>query len=195
MSKTISSISRQSGLCFSAVASATVTVVFLLFGTASAQDANWASGASPAGDSDGANAVTRAAVQRGILQCASRVEQLTRFLGFGPQAGAVLMAPANPADRRLFSVQLEVPAGATGNTLIDMDFAPGQANGCGAAYQAISYWAQTCDAVASSQFAGLRKLPVMQKDISILDGGPATKVFLMKAGDSGCISIKKEVVL
>jgi hypothetical protein len=118
-------------------------VVVLLFGTASAQDANQASGASPAGDSDGANAVTRAAVQRGILQCASRVEQLTRFLGFGPQAGAVLMAPANPADRRLFSVQLEVPAGATGNTLIDMDFAPGQANGCGAA--SAGGWRRTPD--------------------------------------------------
>ena len=30
--------------------------------------------------------------------------------------------------------------------------------------------------------------------LGLLDGGPATKVFLMPAGD-GCVSIKKEVVL
>jgi hypothetical protein len=31
--------------------------------------------------------------------------------------------------------------------------------------------------------------------VAVLDGGQATKVFLMKAGENGCISIKKEVVL
>jgi hypothetical protein len=160
-----------------------------------AQGSGAAPEANPAGEGDGANPVTRAAVQRGILQCASRVEQLTRFLGFGPQAGAVLMAPAGPADRRLFSVLMELPAGASGNSLVDLDFAPGQANGCGASYQAISYWKQSCDSLVSAQFASLRKLQPVQKEITVLDVGPATKLFLMKAGEDGCISIKKEIVL
>jgi hypothetical protein len=41
----------------------------------------------------------------------------------------------------------------------------------------------------------LRKLPAIHHEITVLDGGPATKVFLMKAGDNGCVSIKKEIVL
>ncbi len=90
---------------------------------------------------------------------------------------------------------MELPAGANGNTLVDMSFAPGQANGCGATYQSISHWKQSCEALAQAQFGGMRKMRPLQKDVLILDGGPATKVFLMSAGESGCISIKKEIVL
>jgi len=35
---------------------------------------------------------------------------------------------------------------------------------------------------------------LLKRDVLVLDGGPATKVFLMTAG-AGCISVKKEVVL
>ena len=144
---------------------------------------------------EGPNGMTRAAVQRGILQCAARVEQVSKFTGFGPQAGGVLLAPANPADQRLFAMQMEVPAGAASNSLIDMDFAPNQANGCGAAYQAVSYWAQSCDQVANTQFAQFQRLHPLHRDVAVLAGGPAPKVFLMRAGDNGCVSIKKEIVL
>lgn len=142
----------------------------------------------------GANALTQAAVQVGALSCASRVEQVTRFLGFGPGVGASLMAPAAPADQRLFAIQMEVPAGASSNSLVNMSFAPQQANGCGATYEAISYWAQSCDAVANGQFAQLKRIKPLQKDVLLLDGGPSSRVFLMTAG-TGCVSVKKEVVL
>lgn len=33
----------------------------------------------------------------------------------------------------------------------------------------------------------------MKQDVTVLDGGPATKVFLMRAGQAGCIAIKKEL--
>jgi len=148
--------------------------------------------ANPAAGS--ANALTQAAVQVGALSCASRVEQVTRFLGFGPGVGASLMAPAAPADQRLFAIQMEVPAGASSNSLVDITFAPQQANGCGASYEAISYWAQSCDAVANAQFAQLKRVRPLQKDVLLLDGGSASRVFLMTAG-AGCVSIKKEVVL
>ena len=162
--------------------------------TVSAQDAA-APANPPVTREEGPSALTRAAVQRGVLQCASRVEQVSRFLGYGPQADALLMAPASPVDQRLFSISMEVAAGASSNTLVDMSFAPGQANGCGATYQSVSYWSQSCDGLAQSQFASLRRLRPLQKDVLVLDGGPATKVFLMKAGDGGCVSIKKEIVL
>ena len=142
----------------------------------------------------GPNAMTRAVVQRGMLSCAARVEQVSRFLGFGLQAGAHLMPPPSPADQRLFSLQMEVPAGAAGNSFVDMSFAPQQANGCGATYQTVTYWPKSCEEVGSQQFASLKPSPALQRDVTVLNVGPMTKVFLMRAGNAGCISMKKEIV-
>lgn len=143
----------------------------------------------------GPTAVTRGAVERGILQCASRVDQLTKFLGFGPQAGALITAPGGQIDQRMFSIQMEVPAGAASNSFIDMNFAPNQANGCGASYEAISYWAQSCDALATSQYGNLKRSAAIRQDVTILEISPASKIFLMKISPTGCLSIKKEIVL
>lgn len=148
-----------------------------------------------AADSQVPNAMTTAAVQRGMLTCAARVQQVTQFLGFGQQAGAFMMPPPAPSDRQLFAMQLETPAGAQGNSFVDASFAPNQANGCGATYTAVSYWPKSCNKVASQQFGQLKALPPLKRDVTVLDGGPATKIFLMRAGDNGCISIKKEIVL
>lgn len=149
---------------------------------------------APPAPNQGANAITQAAVQQGVLTCVSRINQVTNFLGFGPQAGATLMPHAQQPDTRLLPLAMEVPTEA-GSTYVSATFAPGQANGCGAAYDAVTYWQQTCDAVAAKQFAGFKRLErALRKNITVLDGGAATKVFLMPAG-SGCVSIKKEVVL
>ena len=155
-----------------------------------------ASAAAPAANAEsGPNALTRAMVQRGTLSCAARVEQVSRFLGFGAQAGAHLMPPPAPADQRIFALQMELPAGAAGNSFVDMSFAPQQANGCGATYQTVTYWSQNCDSVGSQQFATLKPSQPLQRDVTVLNVGPMTKVFLMRAGAAGCISIKKEIIL
>ncbi|MEO8628501.1 MAG: hypothetical protein ABI612_10435 [Betaproteobacteria bacterium] len=147
----------------------------------------------PAPTTGGANAITLAAAQKGVLNCASRINQVSLFLGFGPQAGAVLMVPPSEPDQRLIALAMEVTT--EGNSgYVSAAFAPNQANGCGAAYDAVMYWPQTCEAVASRQFATMKRVTKMKKDIAVLDGGAATKVFLMPAGN-GCVSIKKEVVL
>lgn len=173
-----------------------VWAALVLSSTLAIAQAPTAAQAAPAGNppAGAPNGLTQAAVQVGALSCASRVEQVTRFLGFGPGVGASLMPPAAPTDQRVFAMQMEVPAGASSNSLVNMTFAPQQANGCGATYEAISYWAQSCDAVANGQFAQLKRIKPLQKDVLLLDGGPAVRVFLMNAG-SGCVSIKKEIVL
>lgn len=148
--------------------------------------------AAPAGSS-GANAVTQAAVKQGALACASRINQVSNFLGFGPQAGALLMMPPGQPDQRLIPLAMEVPVEGS-SAYVSATFAPNQANGCGAAYDAVVYWPQKCEAVAAKQFASLKRAGQLKTNITMLDGGPATKVFLMPAG-SGCVSIKKEVVL
>ena len=143
--------------------------------------------------SNGVNAITQAAVQQGALTCAARINQVSNFLGFGPQAGAVLVMPSSQPDQRLIPLAMEVPMEG-GSAYVSATFAPNQANGCGAAYDAVVYWPQKCEAVATQQFTGLKRAGQMKTNITLLDGGPATKVFLMPAG-SGCVSIKKEVVL
>jgi len=139
------------------------------------------------------NAVTQAAVSTGVLACAGRINQVSSFLGYTPQAGALLMTPPAQPDQRLIPLAMEVP-NEFGAAYVSASFAPNQANGCGATYDAVVYWPQKCDAVAAKQFASLKKVGQLKKAIAVLDGGVATKIFLMPAG-SGCVSIKKEVVL
>lgn len=146
-----------------------------------------------------ANPIRQAAEQRGFAACGPRVEQVTNFLGFGPAAGAFLMAPAAPpgsgaGDQRLLPLVMEIPLGPT-SAIITASFAASPSGGgCGATYDAIVYWPQPCEVVAASQFASLRRMGMLKRDVLVLDGGPATKVFLMSAG-AGCVSVKKEVVL
>ena len=161
--------------------------------TAHAQETAVAPAASSTSNTGGANAITQAAVQKGVMNCVSRINQVSNFLGYSAQAGAVLMLPPNQTDQRLVPLAMEVPT-ETGSAYVSATFAPNQANGCGAAYDAVVYWPMTCEDVASKQFASLKKVGPLRQSITVLDGGVASKVFLMPAG-SGCVSIKKEVVL
>jgi hypothetical protein len=149
--------------------------------------------AAAAADSGGANAITQAFVQQGALNCVSRVEQVTNFLGFSPQAGVVLMFPPAQPDQRIIPLAMEVEINNS-SAYVSAAFAPNQANGCGAVYDAVIYWPQKCDALADKAFAGFKQAGKLRKYIIVLSGGVASKVFLMPAG-KGCVSIKKEVVL
>lgn len=138
------------------------------------------------------NAVAMAAQQQGMNNCAPRIHQVSNFLGFGGEAGAALYIPPQQPNMSLAPLSMEVPTG-NGTAYVSATFAPNQANGCGASYDAVVYWPQACDQVAT-QFGNLKRAGVVKYRIQVLDGGPATKVFLMPAG-SGCVSIKREVVL
>jgi hypothetical protein len=185
--------------CFTRSAARSVGIALLgacLFVTSAQADGVQGSAASapqaqaaPAGP----NAVTRAAVGKNILKCASRVEQVSSFLGYGANAGALLMAAPQDGDNRIAPLLMEAPT-PEGVAYVSATFAPNQSNGCGATYDAVMYWPKSCEAVASQQFEKLRRVGMLKKDIAVLDGGTATKVLLMPAG-SGCVSIKKEVVL
>lgn len=169
-------------------------VVIALSGLVMAQQLPDARGTEPSVQKFQApNELTLVAVRQGILNCAFRINQLTQLLGFNDQSGALLIAPPNAPDQRVVPLAMEIPAGGR-SAYVSVQFAPNQANGCGASYDAVVYWPMACDEVINQHFAGMRNLGALKKDILALDGGLATKVFLMAAG-SGCLSIKKEVVL
>ena len=148
---------------------------------------------TPPANSGLVNALTQAAVQQGVLSCASRINQVSQFLGFGAHTGAMLMLPPNQPDQRIVPMIMEVPQDKL-STYVSVTFAPNQANGCGATYDAVNYWPDSCDAVAAKQFSSFNKLNPLRQNTMVLDGGIAMKIFLMPAGN-GCVSIKKEVVL
>ena len=149
--------------------------------------------AIPVPDEPTTNSITQAAFQKGILNCAARINQLTNSVGFSSQAGAVLMIPPAQADQRLIPVAMEIPM-EKGVAYVSATFAPNQANGCGATYDGVVFWQKSCDEVAATLFADMKATGKINREITMLDGGAAIKAFLMPAG-SGCVSIKKEVVL
>jgi len=140
----------------------------------------------------GVTPVTRAAVDAGVLACAGRINQVSRFLVAGAPHGALLFVPPARPDRQLVSTSLEI--GGDGPLVYASgSFAPGQANGCGGVYETVAWWDAACEAVRQSRFAEAEAAGVLSERIAVLQAGATLRIFLMPAGD-GCLSIKKEIV-
>lgn len=141
------------------------------------------------------NTITQAAVTAGVLTCTSRINQVANFLTAGSQGtGAILFVPPAAPDQELVSVSLEIPMSNAPSAYASASFAPNQVNGCGSLYESVVYWPAMCVEVAEKNFAKFKQIGLLAKSITMLDGGPLVKIFLLPAG-SGCVSIKKEVVL
>lgn len=142
------------------------------------------------------NGITQAAVQAGVLSCTSRINQVANFLAAGTQQSAVnalMFMPANNPDQHLISFSMEIPAKENASAYTSASFAPNQANGCGGMYEAIVYWPQSCKDLSEQTYGNLKKINGFSKNMTVLDGGMATRIFLLPAG-AGCVSIKKEVI-
>ncbi len=139
------------------------------------------------------NAIAKGFSDKGVVSCTARINQVTNFVGSGGATGAFLFLPPPPQDQRLASTSIEVVDKDKKSVYVSSSFAPNQANGCAAVYDAVAWWPAKCDAVASSQFPGQKQVGIIKQNIAILEINAVTRVFLMPAGE-GCISIKKEVV-
>lgn len=138
------------------------------------------------------SAVTQAAVQAGVLICASRINQVVTFLTANTKSSAYLFTPQRQPDQSIFSVSLGMEGRNAPTKYASASFAPTTNGQAAAVYDTVEYVAQSCAEVEKSIFKNLKRKGSLGKDIVILDGGAVT-VFLMPAG-SGCIVIKKEVV-
>ena len=140
-----------------------------------------------------ANSLTQALGHWGVKNCSERVNQLSGFIGYDKSSAAMALMPPSQVNDRMIPVAMEIPT-ENGAAYVSASFAPNQANNCGATYDAVVYWEQGCTDIAENQFKAYKNIGALGKALTVLDGGIATKVFLMPAG-SGCVSIKKEVVL
>jgi hypothetical protein len=138
--------------------------------------------------------ITQAVLQNGVLACVSRVNQVATFLTSNAQSGAfILMPPVGQPDRMLFSTSFELVRPNMGAAYASASFAPNQDNGCGAVYETVEYGASSCVDIEKKLFSHFKRIGVVKKDMALLEAG-TLKVFLMPAGENGCVVIKKEVV-
>ena len=131
------------------------------------------------------------AAQNGVRQCLGRIDQVSNFLTNGSvSSGAAVFLPPREVDRGLASVSMEV-LGTNGLSYVNTAYSP-SATGCDGVYEAVTYWAGTCEQVAAT-FPNFSLSQPLRQHIFTLDGGPNAKIYLMPAAQ-GCISIKEEVV-
>ncbi len=137
-------------------------------------------------------AVTEAAVRGGVLACARRIEQVMKFLTAGTANGAILsLAPEQP-DQNVFSVSLEVARSTGAPAYVTASFFPNADGGCSAVYDSVEYSTHSCVATQKIYLPAAKPLPVIMKDIGILEAG-TVKVFFVPV-NNGCAVVKKEVV-
>jgi hypothetical protein len=139
------------------------------------------------------NPVAQAAKKAGVVECVDRVNQVANFLTTGDaQSGANLSVSPQGANERMVSASFEIQTPQV-LSYASAEFAP-LASGCGATYEAVVYWKNDCDAVASKAFAQFKRVGTIKNSILALQGSSTQlRVFLMPAG-AGCVSIKKEIV-
>lgn len=138
------------------------------------------------------NAAVVAYGKNGVRRCLKRVGQVTDFLSSGSKTGMFLFSPNEEPDNRMLSTSMEI-ASANVLSYASSSFHPRGDSDCAGVYEAITYWQDNCDTVATQAYGKLRQSGVIQTHIRVLDGGPAMRVFLMPAGP-GCVAIKKEVL-
>ncbi len=140
------------------------------------------------------NSITQSFIGQGATACSAQINQVTNFLGTGGATGAFLFVPPSNPEKSMISSSLEIIGQNNSMAYATVTFAPNQANGCEAIYDAVTWWPQSCAVVANSQFPNQKHDGVLKQNIDVINLGPTTRVFLMPAGSSGCVSIKKEVV-
>ena len=136
--------------------------------------------------------IAQAALDAGVRTCKPISDQVTRYLiGGGKSSGVVFSAPEN-ANNRIFSSSMEIE-NSQGVTYASASYSPTGDLGCGVVFDAVTYWKESCSNVSLGLQKDLKTMGTLGGKVSMLDGGPMMRIFLMPAG-TGCVQIKKEIV-
>lgn len=142
---------------------------------------------------NGEQVLSQVTLSAGVRTCKPLADKVNRYLIADSQSSGVLfIAPENP-NGRIFSSTVELESRQGTTTYASASYAPYGDTACGVAYDAVTYWKESCAEVSTKVLKELRPIGVLGSKIVMLDGGPAMRMFLMPAG-SGCVQIKKEVL-
>lgn len=131
--------------------------------------------------------------QINMRTCAPTTLEAAEFIFDGSDAQFVVQ-PLGPDPNRWPTVlSAESSHGLKGDTrLTTLIVAP--AGSCSGLYQQVIYWPQRCDVVKKEVFGAFSGEKVSSRNIRVSEASPALQLQLMPAGDSGCVSIKKELI-
>lgn len=77
-------------------------------------------------------------------------------------------------------------------SIVTMSFAPNQANGCGASYQAIVYYEKSC-AKARDEFYPAIKMQALGKTGALLGTLDQKSQVILVAAGNGCLLLNQEI--
>ena len=120
------------------------------------------------------------------------INNVTNYLGFSAQAGAILTPDLKVPDQKLTSVIMEIPLQPNIAALVTASFFPVGANSCQSSYDAVIYWEDNCNDVIKKQFSNLKFIRKLKENVMQLEG-PNINFYLMTAG-KGCVSLKREII-
>ena len=129
--------------------------------------------------------------QTRMTVCAAQLQQIVDFLLEG-QDGNFTFQPLGPDTNRWpVVVTLESSHPALGRTrLATIIASPGQ--GCSGMYQQTIYWAEPCDTLKRTTFAGFQSPHPLSREVQVSEANAGLQLYLMPAG-AGCVSVKKEL--
>ena len=142
----------------------------------------------------------RAVEQSGVITCRPLSERAIDLIVGDAASSGLLFVPPREANARVFSTSIAVEEGAR-TTYASASFAPYGNVGCGMAVDFVTYWGDSCEAVAAVLDKQLQAVAgpgnksrgLLGSKIRMMDGGPNMRMFLMPAGP-GCVQIKKEML-
>lgn len=145
----------------------------------------------PSNQQSVANLITQSVVKLGVFSCAERVEQVTSYLGFGPDTVVTIRTPKQPANKRSLSIAMDIPSVAD-NAMAFADFYP-KAGGCSATYHLIFTAAESCVSVREKRFPNVGQLQNLSPDLDLLTNQSGLRVFL-KYDQDYCLVTKTETI-
>lgn len=133
------------------------------------------------------------AQKNGIRTCLPAIKKISEFLiGDHKNYGASSSWATKEADKQMFISRIELTYNDGDSQLMTLYTAPTTSGLCAAAYERVTYWADSCMKVAKDTFKDHEYKGELNEAITQLskDGNP---IFLMKAG-TGCVSVKQEKI-
>lgn len=65
---------------------------------------------------------------------------------------------------------------------------------CSGLYQQVIYWPETCASVKTRIFADFKGEKPFLRNVRVSEANPGLQLYLMPAGTTGCVSVKKELI-
>jgi len=131
-------------------------------------------------------------MQRGAVECAPRAQQLMGILSQGQDITLLQLSPDAP-QQTLAAVSVLYPAEAGRVRFASLALAPGQANGCGASFQAIQVFGRICPQVMAADFPerAFQAAPGARAWLSSLSD---TDLLIALELNPGCLLIRQQLI-